>query len=111
MTKEDTFKKPKAYNQTYMYLCSSLKDSYVRSDELIMAFRNGPYKVPIKSFIKELSRRTAEVLYRLNFQFWMGKMGVQQRLESSSDAHGDGRRSAFKLRPYACGARTPRWKW
>lgn len=44
--------------ETYIYIASELKDSYIRGDKLIVGNRDSSYTIPIKEFQKNLSLRT-----------------------------------------------------
>lgn len=44
----------------YLYIYSSLKDSYAYGEQVIPAFKDGPYKVPLHKFIDNLSRQTSK---------------------------------------------------
>lgn len=55
-----TFKRiySKSKTEQYVYISSSLKDSYVRGDRLIIGDKDSAYTVPIFQFKERLSKRT-----------------------------------------------------
>jgi hypothetical protein len=67
-------------NISYLYLYSSLKDSYVRGDTLLTELYNGIYTAPLKSFHKELSRRTTRGTLPLRYKILEGKGGSPTEL-------------------------------
>ena len=59
----------------YLYICSSLKDSYVLSGKFIPCFTDGAYIVLIKAFHKEVSRCTATALLPMRYRIIDGAAG------------------------------------
>ena len=67
-------------NPTYIYIYSSLKDSYISGDSLYAAFQDGVYRAPLKTFLKELSRCTFRRNLPVRYEILEGKDGSPTEL-------------------------------
>jgi hypothetical protein len=64
----------------YLYIYSSLKDSYVCGDKLITDLHNGIYTIPLRKFHSELSRRTTRGNLPLMYKILEGNDGSPTEL-------------------------------
>lgn len=69
-------------NTRYLYLCCSLKDSFVTGAKFVVAFDNGPYIHQLSKSISKLSGLTSRSKLTTEYDFIPGEAGaaVQLRL-------------------------------